>query len=61
MPKENGQLTAAEKGKGKAKEDKVPDGEKKPQDLKKDRDGKSLVNGKKGDVPQEGFHPFTMT
>ena len=54
MAKENGAPTAAEKGKGKAVEEKATDGKKK-EDVKKDKDGKPIVNGKKGDEPQEGL------
>lgn len=53
MAKENGELTAAEKGKGKMKEDKPVDGDKKLEEGKKDKDGKPVVNGKKGEDPQE--------
>lgn len=53
MAKENGGPTAAEKGKGKMVEKDVPGG-KKQQEPAKDKDGKLLVNGKKGDEPQEG-------
>lgn len=56
MAKENGQLTAAEKGKGKADEDKTPDGQKKGEEPKKDQEGKLITNGKKGDEPQEGTY-----
>ena len=55
MAKENGQLTAAEKGKGKMEEDKPADEEKRSEELKKDKDGKPIMNGKKGDEPQEGI------
>ena len=55
MTKENGELTAAEKGKGKMKEDKTLNGEKKTEEVKKDKDGKPIVNGKKGEEPQEGI------
>lgn len=54
MTKENGEPTAAEKGKGKMVEKDVPDG-KKPDEAIKDKDGKPLVNGKKGEEPQEGW------
>ena len=53
MAKENGELTAAEKGKGKMKDDKPVNGEIAPGDSKKDKDGKPIVNGKKGES-QEG-------
>lgn len=55
MAKENGQLTAAEKGKGKMKDDKLVDDEKKSEEVKKDKDGKPIINGKKGDEPHEGI------
>ena len=55
MAKENGQLTAAEKGKGKMEDDKPADGDKKSEEIKKDTDGKPIVNGKKSDEPQEGM------
>ena len=44
MAKENGGPTAEEKGKWKAV-DKSTDGDKKPQDVKKDKDGKPVPNG----------------
>lgn len=53
MAKENGEPTAAEKGKGKAVEKDVPDG-KEPDEVSKDKHGKPLMNGKKGDEPQDG-------
>ncbi|KAI4205729.1 MAG: hypothetical protein LQ350_000226 [Teloschistes chrysophthalmus] len=52
MANENGEPTAAEKGKGKMLEKDAPDG-KKSDEVMKDKDGKPLVNGKKGDEPQE--------
>jgi len=55
MAKENGAPTAAEKGKGKAVEEKPTDGQKKPDETKKDKDGKPMINGTKGDEPQEGI------
>jgi len=54
MAKENGAPTAAEKGKGKAGEEKPTDGQKKHDETKKDKDGKPIVNGTKGDEPDEG-------
>ena len=54
MAKENGAPTAAEKGKGKLEEGAPKDG-KQPEDSKKDKDGKPLVNGKGKDEPQEGM------
>ena len=56
MAKENGASTAAEKGKGKAVEEKPKDGQKKLEEPKKDKDGKPIVNGKKGDEPEEGMY-----
>ncbi len=53
MTKENGEPTAAEKGKGKMVDKDIPDG-KKSDEAAKDKDGKPLVNGKKGEEPQEG-------
>ena len=53
MAKENGAPTAAEKGKGKAEDGAIKDG-KKPEEVKKDKDGKPLVNGKGKDEPDEG-------
>ena len=58
MAKENGQLTAAEKGKGKMEDDKTPNGEQKLDGVRKDKDGKSEVNGKKGDEHHEGMSIF---
>jgi hypothetical protein len=51
----DGNLTAAQKGKGKADEGKSANGEK-PEEVKKDKDGKPIVNSKKGDADaqQEG-------
>ena len=54
MAKENGAPTAAEKGKGKAEEEKPADKQKKLDDIKKDKDGKPIANGVKGDEPEEG-------
>ena len=53
MANEDGKPTAAEKGKGKAIDTKVPDGEERADGAKASQDGK-LTNGKKGDEPQEG-------
>lgn len=50
MVKENGAPAAAEKGKGKMEDDKTSVTGKKPDDTKKDKDGKALVNGKKGEA-----------
>ena len=54
MAKENGEPTSAQKGKGKAEDLPLPNGDKTAEDGKKDKDGKPLVNGKKGGEPQEG-------
>jgi 26S proteasome regulatory subunit N1 len=54
MAKENGEPTAAEKGKGKAGDEKPSEDGKKMEEIKKDKDGKPIINGKKGDEPQEG-------
>ena len=53
MGKENGEPTAAEKGKGKIAEKDVAE-HKKGEEPSKDKDGKPVVNGKKGDEPQDG-------
>ncbi len=55
MPKENGAPTAAEKGKSKASDEKPEDGQKKADEVKRDKDGKPVVNGKKGEEPEEGI------
>ncbi|KAL8657574.1 MAG: hypothetical protein Q9226_001784 [Calogaya cf. arnoldii] len=52
MTKQNGEPTAAEKGKGKMVDNEAPDG-KKQEDGNKDKDGKPIINGKKGDEPEE--------
>lgn len=50
--------TAAEKGKGKAVDEKLPNGDSKTDGSKSGPDGK-LTNGKKGDEPHEGkFHMY---
>lgn len=54
MAKEESKPIAAEKGKGKATDEKPVDGEEKKDGAKAGADGKPLVNGKKGDEPQEG-------
>lgn len=54
MAKENGEPTAAEKGKGKAVDEKTVNGDKKAGDLKTDKDGLPIVNGKKGEDAKEG-------
>lgn len=61
MAKENGAPTAAEKGKGKATDDKPGDTQKKSEETKRDKDGKPIVNGAKGDEPQEGICLFLVT
>ena len=60
MAKENGEPTAAEKGKGKMKEDVKPNGEKAPEEIKRDKDGKPILNGKKDEEPKNGLfaHPI---
>lgn len=57
MAKENGEPTAAEKGKGKAVEKDVPDG-KKSEEAGKDKDGRPLVNGKKGEEAQDRQYTY---
>ncbi|KAL8888823.1 MAG: hypothetical protein Q9215_003814 [Flavoplaca cf. flavocitrina] len=52
MAKQNGEPTAAEKGKGKLVDNETPEG-KKQEDGHKDKDGKPTVNGKKGDEPDD--------
>lgn len=54
MAKENGEPTAAEKGKGKAVDEKNVNGDKKGGDFKTDKDGLPIANGKKGEDPKEG-------
>ena len=58
MAKENGTPTAAEKGKGKATDEKPGNTQKKSEEAKKDKDGKPIINGTKGDEPQEGMQIF---
>ena len=53
MAQEKGAPSAAEKGKGKAEEAKPRDG-KKSDEVKKDNDGKPLMNGAKGDASEDG-------
>ena len=55
MSKENEAPSAAEKGKGKMHDDKSLDSAKKVDDRKKDKDGKPLGKGSKGEEPQEGL------
>ena len=54
MAKENGAPTAADKGKGKTEEESPADKQKKSDDTRKDKDGKPIANGIKGDEPEEG-------
>ena len=54
MAKEDPKSTTAEKGKGKAVDEKLPNGEAKADGSKGGPDGK-LTNGKKGEEPQEGM------
>lgn len=61
MAKENGAPTAAEKGKGKSDEEKTTESQKKSEETKKDKDGKPIVNGTKGEEPEEGFWFHMMT
>ncbi|MCJ1275674.1 proteasome regulatory particle base subunit [Puttea exsequens] len=53
MAKENGAPTAAEKGKGRASEKKPAESQRQSEEGKKDKDGKPIANGAKGDEPQE--------
>lgn len=53
MTKQNGEPTAAEKGKGKMVDNETPEG-KKQDSGNKVKDGKPTVNGKKGEEPKEG-------
>ncbi|MCJ1298430.1 proteasome regulatory particle base subunit [Hypocenomyce scalaris] len=53
MAKENGEPTAAEKGKGKAVDEKSVNGDKKAGNVKTDKDGLPILNGKKGEDPKE--------
>ena len=55
MAKRDRAPTTADKGKSKAVDDKALDVRNKPNDTKKDKDGKPIVNGKKGDEPQDGM------
>ena len=54
MAKEDPKPTAADKGKGKAVDEKLPNGDGKADTSKTGPDGK-LTNGKKEDEPQEGI------
>ena len=55
MAKESGEPTAAEKGKGNAGDEELAESGKTKEDVMKDKDGKPIVNGKKGDEPQDGM------
>ena len=55
MAKESGAPTSANKGKGKMVDDNPSDISRKPEEIKKDKDGKPTVNGKKGEEPAEGI------
>lgn len=55
MAKENGAPTAPDKGKGKIVDDRATNSSKKPDEPKKDKDGKPILNGKKGEEPQDGM------
>ena len=57
MAKESGAPTAAEKGKGKAKaaDEKTPNGGKADGEMKVDKDGLPILNGKKADDSREGM------
>jgi 26S proteasome regulatory subunit N1 len=57
MAKEGEKSTSSDKGKGKALESGGKGEAKRAEDVKKDKDGKSLVNGKKGEAPKEGEQP----
>lgn len=54
MAKENGTPTATDKGKSKIEDDKGIHSSKKSDESKKDKDGKPIANGKKGEEPQDG-------
>lgn len=60
MAKEDAKPTAAEKGKGKAVEEKLPNGDGKVDGSKSGPDGK-LPDGKKGDEPQEGISTMMLS
>ncbi|KAI9787222.1 MAG: proteasome regulatory particle base subunit [Geoglossum umbratile] len=53
MAKEGETPMSGDKGKGKALESSGKGEAKKTEDVKRDKDGKSLVNGKKGETPKE--------
>ena len=59
MAKEEKRPTATDKGKGKVQEKPIKDS-KDGGEVKKDKDGKPVVNGKKGDEPQEGKQFFSQ-
>lgn len=54
MANDDKKPTAAEKGKAKANEVDVKDKSQKPEEVKKDKDGKPIANGKKDEEPKEG-------
>lgn len=54
MAKDEGQPSAADKGKGKVEDIRELNGEKKDDKGKLDKDGKRMVNGKKDSEPKEG-------
>ena len=47
-----------DKGKAKATEKDTKDKSTKMEEVKKDKDGKPIVNGKKDDAPQDGEYPY---
>ena len=55
MAKEGERTTTGDKGKGKASESSGKGESRKAEDIKKDKDGKPLINGKKGEAPKEGM------
>jgi hypothetical protein len=55
MAKEGERTTSSDKGKGKAPESSGKGEARKAEDIKKDKDGKPLANGKKGEAPKEGM------
>lgn len=55
MAKGGERPSSGDKGKGKAPESGGKGEAKKAEDIKRDKDGKPLVNGKKGEAPKEGM------
>ena len=55
MVKENRAPTVTDKGKSKIEDDKGTTSSKKSDESKKDKDGKAIANGKKGEEPQDGM------